>query len=132
MEANYNLVVVFAIHQHESATCAHVSPYPEIPSYHPPNPISLGCPRALALCALLHASNLHWSSSLHMVIYMFQCYSLKSSHPPSPLPHSPKFCSLHLSLFTVLHIGSLLPSFRIPYMSICSIGVSLSDLLHSV
>ena len=28
---------------------------------------------------------------------MFQCYSLKSSHPPL-LPHSPKVCSLHLCL----------------------------------
>ena len=28
-----------------------------------------------------HASNLDWWSSLHMIIYMFQCYSLKSSHP---------------------------------------------------
>ena len=33
---------------------------------------------------------------------------------PSPLLRSPKFCSLHLCLFTVLHIGSLLPFFWIP------------------
>ena len=31
-------------------------------------------------------------------IYMFQCYSLKSSHPPL-LPQSPKFYSLYLCLF---------------------------------
>ena len=31
-------------------------------------------------------------------IYMFQCYSLKSSHPRL-LPQSPKICSLHLCLF---------------------------------
>ena len=37
---------------------------------------TLGCPRASALSALLHESNLHWSSILHMVIYMFQCCSL--------------------------------------------------------
>ena len=42
----------------------------------PLHPIPLGWPSALALGALLHASNLHWSSILHMVIYMFQCYSL--------------------------------------------------------
>ena len=36
-------------------------------------------------------------SILHMVIYMFQCYSLKSSHPHL-LPLSPKVCSLHLCL----------------------------------
>ena len=47
---------------------------------------------------LLHASNLHWSSILHMVIYVFQCYSLKTSHP-CLLPQSTKVCSLHLCLF---------------------------------
>ena len=38
----------------------------------------------------------------HMVIiYMFQCYSLKSSHPRL-LPQSPKVCSLYLCLFCCL------------------------------
>ena len=63
--------MVFAIHQHEPATGAHVPPDPNHP--HPPPPILLGCPRALALTAQLCAFNLHWSSILHMVIYMFQC-----------------------------------------------------------
>ena len=71
------------------------------PSHLPSHPIPLGCPRALALGALLHASNLHWSSVLHMVIYMFQCYSLISSRL-CLLPHSPKVCSLHLCLFCCL------------------------------
>ena len=46
---------------------------------------------------------MHQSRSfiLHMVIYMFQCYSLKSSHP-SLLPHRPKVCFLHLCLFCCL------------------------------
>ena len=47
----------------------------------PSPPIPLGCSQALALGALLHALSLRWSSILHMVMYMFQCYSLKSSHP---------------------------------------------------
>ena len=64
----------------------------------PPHPIPLGCPRAPALSALLHELNLHWSSILHMVIYMFQCYSLMLSNPYL-LPHSPMVCSLHLCLF---------------------------------
>ena len=55
------------------------------------------CYRALALGALPHTSNSHWLSVLHMVIYMFQCYSLKSSYPLL-LPLSPKFCSLCLCL----------------------------------
>ena len=72
------------------------------PSHLPPYLIPLGCPRALAL---LHASNLHRSSILHMVIYMFQCCSLKSSHPH--LPHSPKVCVS----FAAFCIGSSLLSF---------------------
>ena len=87
--------MVFAAHQHESAMAAHISP--EHPTSLPPHPIPLGCPRAPALSALLHASNLHWSSILHMVIYMFRCYSLNSL-----LPHSPKVCSLHMCLFCFL------------------------------
>ena len=47
------------------------------PSSHlPPHTISQGCPRALALSALLHALNLHWSFILHMAIYTLQCCSL--------------------------------------------------------
>ena len=76
-------------------------PHPEPPSNFPPHPIPQGCPSALALSALFHASNLDWWSISHMVIYMFQCYSLKSSHPPI-LPQSPKDCSLYLCLFSCL------------------------------
>ena len=36
-----------------------------------------------------------------MIIYMFQCYSLESSHP-CLLPQSPKVCPLHLCLFCCL------------------------------
>ena len=80
--------------------CTCVPPtWTPIPPFSPPIP--LGCPRALALSALLHSSNSHWSSALHMVIYMFQYYSLKSSHPPLLL-HRPKVCSLHLCLFCCL------------------------------
>ena len=35
------------------------------------------------------------------IIYMFQCYSLNSSHP-GLLPQSPKVCSLHQCLFCCL------------------------------
>ena len=69
------------------------------PSHLSPHPILLGCPSALALSALFHASNLDWRS--HMVIYMFQCYSLKPYHPHL-LSQSPKFCSLYLCLFCCL------------------------------
>ena len=63
------------------------------PSHLPPHPIHLGCARAPALRPLFHASNLHWSSILHMVTYMFQWYSLKSSLK-SPLASSTESKSL--------------------------------------
>ena len=73
----------------------------EHPFYFPPHPIPLACPSALTLSALFHALNLEWSSISHMVIYMFQCYSLKWSNPHL-LPWSPKVSSLSLCLFCCL------------------------------
>jgi len=64
-------------------------------AYLPPHPVPLGCPRALTLSALLHPLNSHWSSILHMVMYMFQCCSLQSSQPHF-LPLNPQVCSSHL------------------------------------
>ena len=125
--------MVFAIHRHESATGAHVSP--SLNLFPPPSPpIPLGCLRAPALSALLHSSNLNWPSILHMVIYMFQCYSLKSSHPLL-LPHSPKVCSLHLCLFCCLVYKVIIIVFLHSiyiYALIYYIGVSLSDLLFTL
>jgi len=82
----------------QGCTCV---PRPEPPSHLPPHPIPLGCPSAMALSALFHASSLNWWSVPHMVIYIFQCSSPKSSHPRL-LPQSPKVCSLHLCLFCYL------------------------------
>ena len=76
-------------------------PHPEHPSHLPPHIIPQGHPSAPALSTLSHASNLDWRSSSHMIIYMFQCYSLKSSHPHL-LPQSPKVCSLLPCLFCCL------------------------------
>ena len=78
-------------------TCA---PSPKPPSHLPPHPIPQGYPRTLALSACF----IHWTWTdhlSHMAIYMFQCYSLKSSHPHL-LPQSPKVCSLSLCLFCYL------------------------------
>ena len=90
---------------------------PNPPSHLPSQPIPLDCPRAPGLSALLHALNLHWSSILHMVIYMFQCCSLKSSHLRL-LPHSPKVCSLHLCLFCCLAYRIVITVFLIPYICV--------------
>ena len=93
--------MVFAIHWHESTMGVHVSSGPELSSHLPPHPIPQGGPSAPALSALFHASNLDWWSISHMVIYMFQCYSLKSSHP-CPLPQSPAVCSLHRTSLCII------------------------------
>ena len=77
--------------------CSHPAP----PSHLPPHPIPQGHPSAPALSTQSHASNLDWRSVSHMIIYMIQCYFLKSSHPHL-LPQSPKVCSLHLCLFCCL------------------------------
>ena len=71
------------------------------PSHLTPPPIPQGHPSAPALSTLSHASNLNWWSISHMIKYMFQCYSFKSSHPRL-LPQSLKVCSLHLCLFCCL------------------------------
>ena len=74
---------------------------PDPPSHLHPHRILHGHPSAPALNTLSCASNLDWQSISHMIIYMFQCYSLKSSHPRL-LPQNPKICSLHLCLFCCL------------------------------
>ena len=80
---------------------AYMCPLSRSPLPTPSHPITLGCPSALALSALFHALNLDWWSVSHMVIYMFQCYSVKSSHPRL-LPQSSEVCSLYLCLFCCL------------------------------
>ena len=98
---NWRLITL----QHSSGFCHALTwishrctcvPHPGPPSLFPPHPIPLGHPGAPALSTMSHASNLDWWSVSHMVIYMFQCYSLKSSHSHL-LPQSPKDCSIHLS-----------------------------------
>ena len=76
-------------------------PHPEPLSHLPPHPIPLGHPSAPAPSILSHASNLDWRFVTHMIIYMFQCHSPKSSQL-HPLPQSPKDCSIHLCLFCCL------------------------------
>ena len=88
----------FLILKYLILTCV---PKHEPPSHLPPHNISLGHPSAPSLNALSHASNLDWRSISHVAIYMFQGYSLKSSHP-LPFPQRPKLCSIHLCLFCCL------------------------------
>ena len=111
----------FAIQGHESAMGVHVFPILNPPSHLPPHPIPLGHPSAPALSTLSHELNLEWWSVSHMIMYVFQCYSLKSSHPRL-LPQSPK------DFYTRVIVT--ISKFCI-YALVYSIGVYLSGLLHS-
>ena len=62
-------------------------PHPESSSHLPPHTIPLGHPSAPSPSVQYHASNLGWHLVSYMILYMFQCHSLKSSHP-LPLPES--------------------------------------------
>ena len=80
----------FAIHQHESSTGVHM-----FPILNPP-PTSAPAPSILN-----RASNLDCRFVSHMILYMFQCHSLKSPLLHL-LPKSPKDCSIYLCLFCCL------------------------------
>ena len=99
---NLQYCIGIAIYQHEATMGVHVFPILNSPPHHlPPHLIPLGHPSAPAPSILYHAQNLDWQFISHVIIYMFQCHSPKSSHPP-PLPQSPKDCSIHLCLFCCL------------------------------
>ena len=66
-----------------------------LPSSSPSHPSRLS--QSISFGSLCHITNSHWLSMLHMALYMFQCYSLKSS-PLLPLQLCPKICSLCLCL----------------------------------
>ena len=66
----------------------------------PPTSLSIHPSRlsqSISFGSLCHITNSHWLSMLHMALYMFQCYSLKSS-PLLPLQLCPNICSLCLHL----------------------------------
>ena len=126
MEANYFTILYWFCHTSTWIRhgCTRV-PHPEPPSHLPPCTIPLGHPSAPAPSTVSHASNLDWWFVSHMIIYMFQCHSPKSSHP-RPLPQSPKDCSIHLCLL-LCHIQGYhyhLSKFHI-YASVYCIGVFL-------
>ena len=71
-----------------------ICPLPLEPPSHPPTPSHPSrLSQSTGLSSLHHTANSNQLSVLHMVMYMFQCYSLNSSHVlPSPL--CPQVCSL--------------------------------------
>ena len=75
------------------------------PSQFPLPPPSPSHPSGSSQCTspehLSHASNLGWWSVSPLIVYLFQCYSLRTSHT-CLLPQSLKVCSVHLCLFFCL------------------------------
>lgn len=100
---------------HTPAWISHKFTYPLPPnprSHLPPRPAPLACHRALGW-APCHAAHLHLLSLSHMIIYVFLCDSLNSSHPLFILL-CPQICPLWLCSIAAPQIGSSMP-FQIPY-----------------
>ena len=76
-----------------------------VPFLNPPPPPSPSHPSGSSECIspeqLSHASNLDWQSVSQLIIYMFQCYSLRSSHLRL-LPQSPKICLFFCPAYRVI------------------------------
>ena len=70
LSLHYNIVLVSALHQDESAIGIHMSPLSWISL---PHPIPLRLSHNTDLNSLHHMSNSHWLSVLHMVMYLFPC-----------------------------------------------------------
>ena len=90
---------------------------PSQPPLPPPSPSN---PSGSSQCTspehLSHASNMGWWSVSPLIIYLFQWYSLRTSHP-CLLPQSPKVCSVHLCLFCHLFLISSASVRPIPFLS---------------
>ena len=98
MEANYNIILVLPYIDMNPPRVYMCSPsWTPLPPSSPSHPSGLSS--APTPSTLYHVLNLDWWFISHMIIYMFQCHSPKSSHP---LPQSPKDCSIHLCLFCSL------------------------------
>ena len=86
------ILVVFAIHWHESAMDLHVFPIPIPPPAFLPIPslwvFPVHQPWALVSCIV------GWSSVSPLIVHLFQCCSLWTSHP-GLLPQSPKVFRLY-------------------------------------
>ena len=84
----------------------HIPPPSYTPLPPPPHPSPLGCHRSPA--------NSHRLSISHLILCVLQCYPLKASHPS--FHHCVQKSAIYVCVsFAVLHIGSLVPSFQIPY-----------------
>ena len=123
----YNVVLVSAIQQHESAVI-HTDTHTSSLSLESPSP---SCPAPLGrhrtpLCSLCYTAASHLLIILHMIC-ICQCYFLSSSCPLLPLL-CPQVSSLHLSLcsFPTNRFINTFSRFHI-YALIYDIHFSLTD-----
>ena len=129
----YNTVMVFAIHQHESAVGVHVCPCPE-PFRPPPSP---PCPSGLSQSTSFEFT----ASCIELALIIYFTYGnvhvsrlFSQIIPPSLSPTESKslfFTSLSLLLSCIQDHCCRLSKFHIQEL-IYIICLSVSDLLHSV
>ena len=96
----YHAALVSAVHQHERAVGMH---HPSVWSLLPPPTPLPGWSQSAGLSSLRRAANPPWRSIFHMVMDMFQCYSLNSSH-------SDVLTSVFIFIFIFLCLCSFLNS----------------------
>ena len=82
----YNIVMVFAIWQHESTIGVHMPPNPEPHSTLPPYSVPLGCPRASA--SYVELVPVIYFTYGHVYVSMLLSQIIPSS--PSPTGHVPQ------------------------------------------
>ena len=88
----YNVVLVSAIHQHESATDIHMSPPSWIPSHVTPPPTPLGCHRAVDWAPCVTQQILDW----RMLVYLPSLHA-STSHEETDINVSFLCSSSHFS-----------------------------------
>ena len=97
-------------------------PNPESPSLLPPCTIPLGRPSAKAPSIQYHALNLDWWFISYMILYKFQCYSLKLPHLlPFPEPKRLFYTSVSLLLFHIQGYSYRVSKFHVYVLAYCQL-----------
>ena len=122
--------MVFVIHWHESAMDLHVLPI-LIPLPPPSPPDSSGSSQCTRPEHLSHAPA--WAGDLFHPRW-YTCFdAVLSKYPTLSFFHRVQNSFLYICVsFSVLHIGLLLPSFKVPYICISILYWSLSFWLTSL
>ena len=98
----------------------------------PPSPSHLsGSSQCTSPEHLSHASNLGWWSVSPLIVYLFQCCSLRTSHP-CLLPQNLKVCCEHLCLFFCFAYRVIITIFLNSIYMHCILYWSLSFQLTSL